>query len=285
MNRKRPSWIKTTAYPIDNTQVKKVIGELKLSTICWEGACPNRYECWNRREAAFLIGGNICTRRCSFCNVKTGKPTNYDVYEPNRLASSIKKLNLKYATVTGVERDDLPDRGAWLYAESVRAIRQLCEQTKIELLIPDFKGEKRLIEYVIASKPDVLGHNLETVERIFRKIRPGFNYNSSLSLLRYASNKVVTKSNIMLGLGERREEVKKLVDDIYATGCRLLTITQYLPPTKQHQPVDRWVTPDEFKTWREYAYECGYWAVYSGPLVRSSYRANEMYSIALDKIA
>jgi lipoic acid synthetase len=282
--REKPSWIRTKAYPVNNTNVKRGINLLKLNTICWQGACPNRFECWNRDEAAFLIGGDICTRNCSFCNVKSGRPKKYDVYEPKRLAQMIKTLQLKYVTVTGVERDDLPDKGAWLYAETVRAIRRSCNGIKIELLVPDFRGVDKALSYVMETRPEVMAHNIETVRRVFKKIRRAFDYDLSLEILRRMSEVGIAKSNIMLGLGETDEEVYQLMQEIYDTGCRLLTITQYLPPSDKHMEVSRWVKPETFKLWQERAQKIGYWAVFSGPLVRSSYRAHEMYEIALKNI-
>jgi lipoic acid synthetase len=252
-----------------------------LHTVCEEAGCPNIYECWEDREATFLIGGDQCTRRCDFCNIATGKPAGYDTDEPRRVAESVQKMGLRYATITGVARDDLADGGAWLYAETVRLVHAAVEDIKVELLIPDFDADPAQLAEVFGSRPEVLAHNVETVPRIFRRIRPGFRYERSLDVLRQArSAGLVTKSNLILGMGESRSEVTEALVDLHAAGCELITITQYLRPSTRHHPVERWVQPEEFVALREEAERIGFAGVMSGPLVRSSYRAGRLYALA-----
>jgi lipoyl synthase len=249
-----------------------------LHTVCQEAGCPNIYECWEDREATFLIGGDQCTRRCDFCQIDTGKPEPLDRDEPRRVAESVQKMGLRYATITGVARDDLPDGGAWLYAETVRAIHELNPGTGVENLIPDFNGEPDLLGEVFASRPEVLAHNVETVPRIFKRIRPAFRYDRSLDVLTRARTfGLVTKSNLILGMGETRDEISQALLDLHAAGCELITITQYLRPSARHHPVERWVPPEEFDELAEEATEVGFSGVLSGPLVRSSYRAGRLY--------
>jgi lipoic acid synthetase len=253
-----------------------------LHTVCEEAGCPNIYECWEDREATFLIGGDQCTRRCDFCNIDTGKPAAYDTDEPRRVAESVQKMGLRYATITGVARDDLPDGGAWLYAETVRLVHAAVPGVKVELLIPDFNAEPQLLAEVFASAPEVLAHNVETVPRIFKSIRPGFRYERSLDVITQArAAGMVTKSNLILGMGETRSEVSDALQDLHTAGCELITITQYLRPSKRHHPVARWVKPEEFVEMQEEALEIGFAGVMSGPLVRSSYRAGRLYDAAL----
>src|SRR5205085_9169703 len=253
-----------------------------LHTVCQEAGCPNIFECWEDREATFLIGGDQCTRRCDFCQIDTGKPQPLDRDEPRRVAESVQKMELKYATVTGVARDDLPDGGAWLYAETVRQIHGLVDGCGVELLIPDFNGEPALLGEVFAARPEVLAHNVETVPRIFKRIRPAFRYERSLDVLTQARTAgLVTKSNLILGMGEERAEISQALRDLYDAGCELLTITQYLRPTPRHHPVERWVKPEEFVELREEAEQIGFAGVMSGPLVRSSYRAGRLYAQAM----
>lgn len=243
------------------------------------GGCPNIFECWEDREATFLIGGDQCTRRCDFCQIDTGKPQALDRDEPRRVGESVVTMDLNYATITGVARDDLEDGGAWLYAETVRQIHALTAEreagaTKVELLIPDFNAEPEQLAEVFSSRPEVLAHNVETVPRIFKRIRPGFRYERSLEVITRAREAgLVTKSNLILGMGETREEVSEALQDLYDAGCELITITQYLRPSVRHHPVERWVKPHEFVELKEEADEIGYSGVMSGPLVRSSYRA------------
>jgi len=279
----KPPWIKTRAkMGPEFTELKGLVRREGLHTVCEEAGCPNIYECWEDREATFLIGGDQCTRRCDFCQIDTGRPAELDRDEPRRVAESVQAMSLRYATVTGVARDDLPDGGAWLYAETVRAIHQLNPGTGVELLIPDFNARPELLAEVFGAAPEVLAHNLETVPRIFRSIRPGFRYERSLDVLRAArAAGLVTKSNLILGMGEERDEISQAMTDLHEAGCDLLTITQYLRPSPRHHPVTRWVRPEEFVELREEAEEIGFLGVLSGPLVRSSYRAGRLYAQAV----
>ncbi|HVE74968.1 MAG TPA: lipoyl synthase [Mycobacteriales bacterium] len=279
---KKPAWIKTRALMgPEYTALKSLVRTEGLHTVCEEAACPNIYECWEDREATFLIGGDHCTRRCDFCNIETGKPASYDVDEPRRVAESVAKMGLRYATITGVARDDLPDGGAWLYAETVRQVHAAMPGIGVEVLIPDFNGEPALLREVFDAQPEVLAHNVETVPRIFKRIRPAFRYERSLDVLTQArAAGLVTKSNLILGMGETREEVSTAMADLRAAGCDLLTITQYLRPSPRHHPIERWVRPEEFEEMAEEATEIGFAGVLSGPLVRSSYRAGRLYAQA-----
>jgi lipoic acid synthetase len=280
---KKPSWIKTRAVMgPEYTALKSLVRAEGLHTVCEEAACPNIYECWEDREATFLIGGDQCTRRCDFCNIDTGKPAGYDTDEPRRVAESVATMGLRYATITGVARDDLPDGGAWLYAETVRLVHAAVHGVKVELLIPDFDAKPDQLAEVFSSAPEVLAHNIETVPRVFRRIRPGFRYERSLEVITQARTAgLVTKSNLILGLGETRAEVSEALEDLHAAGCELITITQYLRPSARHHPVERWVKPEEFVELQEEALETGFAGVMSGPLVRSSYRAGRLYEQAL----
>jgi lipoic acid synthetase len=281
---KKPDWIRTRAkMGPEYTELKALVRREGLHTVCEAAGCPNIYECWEDREATFLIGGDACTRRCDFCQIDTGKPQPLDTDEPRRVAASVQAMGLRYATVTGVARDDLPDGGAWLYAETVRAIHALNPGTGVELLIPDFDGEPVALAQVFEPRPQVLAHNVETVPRIFRRVRPAFRYERSLDVLRQAGAAgLVTKSNLILGMGEERAEVSAAMADLYDAGCDLLTITQYLRPSARHHPVARWVPPQEFAELAEEAQEIGFLGVLSGPLVRSSYRAGRLYRQALE---
>jgi lipoyl synthase len=276
---RKPDWIKTrlrTGPEFQNLQ--ELVKREGLHTVCQEAGCPNIYECWEDREATFLIGGDQCTRRCDFCLIDTGKPAELDRDEPRRVAESIRSMDLRYATITGVTRDDLPDEGAWLYAETVRQVHALSPGTGVEILTPDFSGKRELLGQVFDAAPEVFAHNLETVPRIFRRIRPAFSYDKSLDgLAQGRAAGMVTKSNLILGMGETRAEISLALRDMQAAGCDLVTITQYLRPTPRHHPVDRWVKPDEFVELREEAEEVGFAGVMSGPLVRSSYRAGTLY--------
>jgi lipoic acid synthetase len=282
---KKPSWIKTRAVMgPEYRELKALVKGEGLHTVCEEAGCPNIYECWEDREATFLIGGDQCTRRCDFCNIDTGKPAEYDTDEPRRVAESVATMGLRYATITGVARDDLPDGGAWLYAETVRQVHAAVPGVKVELLVPDFDAEPDLLAEVFASGPEVLAHNVETVPRVFRRVRPGFRYERSLSVLTQArAAGLVTKSNLILGLGETREEVSEALRDLHGAGCELVTITQYLRPSSRHHPVERWVRPEEFVELREEAEQIGFAGVMSGPLVRSSYRAGRLYDLAVER--
>jgi len=280
---KKPPWIKTTArMGPEYTALKSLVKREGLHTVCEAAGCPNIFECWEDREATFLIGGDQCTRRCDFCQIDTGKPAELDRDEPRRVAESVQAMGLRYATVTGVARDDLPDGGAWLYAETVRRIHDLNPGTGVELLIPDFDAKPDQLAEVFGSGPEVLAHNIETVPRIFRRIRPGFRYERSLDVIRAArSAQLVTKSNLILGMGEERAEVSAALHDLHAAGCELITITQYLRPSPRHHPVSRWVRPEEFVELQSEAEEIGFAGVMSGPLVRSSYRAGRLYQQAI----
>ena len=286
---RKPEWIKTRAkMGPEYTALQSLVKREGLHTVCQEAGCPNIFECWEDREATFLIGGDQCTRRCDFCQIDTGKPAEFDRDEPRRVAESVLTMDLNYATITGVARDDLEDGGAWLYAETVRQIHAVTAgretgRTGVELLIPDFNAVPEQLAEVFSSRPQVLAHNVETVPRIFKRIRPGFRYDRSLSVITEArAVGLVTKSNLILGMGETREEVSEALRDLHAAGCELITITQYLRPSPRHHPVERWVKPQEFVELQQEAEEIGFAGVMSGPLVRSSYRAGRLYRQALE---
>ncbi|VEG25832.1 lipoyl synthase [Actinomyces howellii] len=280
---RKPEWLRTRAVVSPTYQeVRGLVRDKGLHTVCAEANCPNIYECWNDREASFLVGGEICTRRCDFCDIATGRPTAYDTDEPARVADSVAQMQLRYATVTGVARDDRPDGGAWLYAETARQIHAKVPGCGVELLIPDFRVRSESLAEVFSSRPEVLAHNLETVPRIFKSIRPAFSYEGSLEVLAAASRAgLLTKSNLILGMGETREEVEEAVDDLVAAGVDILTITQYMRPSPLHHPVDRWVKPEEFIELAALAQERGVSAVMSGPMVRSSYRSGMLWGRAM----
>ncbi|MPZ97054.1 MAG: lipoyl synthase [Propionibacteriales bacterium] len=281
---KKPPWIKTRAtMGPQYRELQELVKGEGLHTVCQEAGCPNIFECWEDREATFLIGGDQCTRRCDFCQIDTGKPAAFDADEPRRVAESVRTMQLRYATVTGVARDDLPDGGAWLYAETVRQIHGLVPGAGVELLIPDFDAVPDQLAEVFGSRPEVLAHNIETVPRIFKRIRPGFRYDRSLSVITAARDDgLVTKSNLILGMGETRDEVSQALADLVDAGCELLTITQYLRPSLRHHPIERWVKPEEFVELQQEALDLGFAGVMSGPLVRSSYRAGRLYQQALE---
>ena len=280
---RKPPWIKTRLRTgPEYTELKKLVQREGLHTVCQEAGCPNIFECWEDREATFLIGGDQCTRRCDFCQIATGKPLPLDTGEPLRVAESVATMGLRYATVTGVARDDLPDGGAWLYAQTAREIHAAVPGCGVELLIPDFNADPAQLAEVFAAAPEVLAHNIETVPRIFRRIRPGFRYERSLEVLRAAREAgLVTKSNLILGMGEEHDEIIEAMRDLRGAGCELLTITQYLRPSAKHHPVTRWVPPEEFAELGQRAEELGFAGVMSGPLVRSSYRAGRLYRQAM----
>ena len=305
---RKPEWIKTRAHMgPEYTKLRSLVAKEGLHTVCQEAACPNIFECWEDREATFLIGGEACTRRCDFCNIDTGKPLPLDRDEPRRVAESVRSMNLKYATITGVARDDLDDEGAWLYAETILQVHQLNPGVGVEMLAPDFSGHSHLLNQVFETRPEVFAHNLETVPRIFKEIRPAFRYERSLDVITQArdyglitkSNLIlgmgetrdeitqardfglITKSNLILGMGETREEITQALVDLRGAGCDLITITQYLRPTAKHHPVVRWVKPNEFVELSKEAEEIGFLGVMSGPLVRSSYRAGRLYNQAM----
>ncbi|MGX1311708.1 lipoic acid synthetase [Streptomyces calvus] len=287
---RKPEWIKTRAkMGPEYSKMQNLVKSEGLHTVCQEAGCPNIYECWEDREATFLIGGDQCTRRCDFCQIDTGKPEALDRDEPRRVGESVVTMDLNYATITGVARDDLEDGGAWLYAETVRQIHQQTAnreggRTKVELLAPDFNAVPEQLAEVFGSRPEVFAHNVETVPRIFKRIRPGFRYERSLKVITEARDYgLVTKSNLILGMGETREEVSEALRQLHDAGCELVTITQYLRPSVRHHPVERWVKPHEFVELKEEAEQIGFSGVMSGPLVRSSYRAGRLYQMAVEK--
>jgi lipoyl synthase len=277
---RKPSWIKTTAkMGPEYQQLQSLVKDQGLHTVCQEAGCPNIFECWEDREATFLIGGSQCTRRCDFCQIDTGKPADFDADEPRRVGESVKTMNLRYATVTGVARDDLEDEGAWLYAETIRQIHQQSPGTGVEILIPDFSGRPELLQQVFEARPEVFAHNVETVPRIFKRIRPAFNYERSLDVITQGRRAgMVTKSNLILGMGEERSEISQALKDLHDAGTDIITITQYLRPSPRHHPVERWVKPEEFIDMAKEAEEIGFLGVLSGPLVRSSYRAGRLWA-------
>lgn len=283
----KPKWIKAKAkIGPEFSELKSLVRTAGLNTVCEEAGCPNIFECWEDREATFLIGGEQCTRRCDFCQIDTGKPADFDADEPRRVAESVKTMGLRYSTITGVARDDLDDGGAWLYAETVRLIHEIDHGdghgTGVELLIPDFNSDDDQLAEVFSSRPEVLAHNIETVPRIFKRIRPGFRYERSLSVITKAREAgLVTKSNLILGMGETNDEVVEAMKDLHEAGCDLLTITQYLRPSSLHHPIDRWVKPQDFVELRDIGEEIGFAGVMSGPLVRSSYRAGRLWAQAM----
>jgi lipoic acid synthetase len=280
---KKPAWIRTRArMGPEYTALKELVRAEGLHTVCEEAGCPNIFECWEDREATFLIGGATCSRNCSFCQIDSGRPEPLDRDEPRRVAESVAKMGLHYATVTGVARDDLDDEGVWLYAQTVREIHTAVPGCGVELLVPDFHARPELLAQVFDAAPEVFAHNLETVPRIFKSIRTGFTYDRSLEVISLArSVGLVTKSNLILGLGEERAEITSTLADLRDAGCDLITITQYLRPSLRHHPVERWVEPTEFAELETEALALGFVAVMSGPLVRSSYRAGRLYRDAL----
>lgn len=282
---KKPEWIKTRAKMGPEYQaLQGLVKSENLHTVCQEAGCPNIFECWEDREATFLIGGSQCTRRCDFCQIDTGKPADLDTDEPRRVGESVAKMNLRYATVTGVARDDLEDEGSWLYAETIREIHRQSEGTGVEILVPDFSGNPEHLGRVFDAQPEVFAHNVETVPRIFKQIRPAFRYERSLDVITQARNfGLVTKSNLILGMGETREEISEALRDLYQAGTDIVTITQYLRPTPRHHPVERWVKPEEFVELKLEAEEMGFLGVLSGPLVRSSYRAGRLWALSMEK--
>lgn len=276
----RPPWLRARLrLTPDFESVQRTVREGRLHTVCFSAACPNLGECWSRGTATFMIGGSHCTRRCGFCDVATGRPAALDPEEPARVAEAVDRLGLAFVVVTCVARDDLPDGGAGQMARSVRAIRERCPGTGIEVLVADYKGCEASLRTVLDAGPDVLNHNLETVERLQRAVRPAARYERSLALLRRAGElrrEIPTKSGLMLGLGERDEEVERALLDLRGAGVALLTLGQYLRPSAAHLPVARYVPPAEFDAWAERARDLGFADVAAGPLVRSSYRAERL---------
>jgi lipoic acid synthetase len=281
---RRPEWLKTRArFGPNYRDLKGIMQTLDLHTVCEEAGCPNIFECWEDREATFLILGDRCTRRCGFCDVQTAKPLGLDRDEPRRVAEGVRAMGLRYVVLTGVARDDQPDGGAGVWAEAIRAVREAVPECRIEVLPPDFKGARDDIATVIDAQPDVFAHNLETVRRLHGTIRPGFDYDRTLETLRIAKELrpgQVTKSNLILGMGERAEEVEGALRDLRAADVDLMTIGQYLQPTQFHLPVDRWVTPEEFSGHAAAGTDMGFAHVEAGPLVRSSYRAGRQLAAA-----
>ena len=280
---KKPRWIRNSVKTgPEYEDMKQKVKGAGLHTVCQEAGCPNIHECWESREATFLIGGSRCSRRCDFCDIASGRPDPLDRDEPRRVAEEVRSLNLNYSTITGVTRDDLEDEGAWLYAEVVRKIHELNPHTGVENLTPDFSGKSDLLQEVFEARPEVFAHNVETVPRIFKRILPAFRYDRSLDVIRQARDfGLITKSNLILGMGETREEVLEALADLVDAGCDNITLTQDLRPGPTYHPIDRWVKPEEFIEYRDAAYEMGFGAVMSGPLVRSSYRAGKLYVEAM----
>ncbi len=273
---KRPDWLKVKLPTGNNySDVRNLMREQKLNTVCEEAKCPNIAECWNHRTATFMILGDTCTRSCGFCNVKLGLPSELDLDEPRRVVDAIKQLDLRHAVITSVNRDELEDGGAEIFKECVRLLREEKPDCTVEILIPDFKGNEKAFETIMQFPPDILNHNLETVKRLYHAVRPQAKYERSLNLIKwFRKNGLRTKSGIMVGIGETTEEVLELMKDLYSHGCEIMTIGQYLQPTKVHLPVDRFVTPEEFGMYKEEGLKMGFKIVESSPLVRSSYHAD-----------
>jgi lipoic acid synthetase len=279
VERRLPDWFKVKFPGGDGySSIKGKLNSYALNTVCEEAACPNIGECWDRGTATLMILGDVCTRACSYCNVKTGRPGEVDFGEPGRVAITVEEMNLKYVVVTSVDRDDLNDGGAGIFASTIKQIRDRVPGVRVEALIPDFNGDRDALTKVMKQRPDVLNHNIETVRRVFRKVRPRGDYDLSLELLARAREiqpDATTKSGMMVGLGETRDEVLETMSDLRAAGCALLTIGQYLRPTKRHHPIIRFYHPDEFKELEEAGMNMGFRSVAAGPLVRSSYHAEE----------
>lgn len=275
--RVKPDWLKIKVPSGENyTEVKKIVREHKLHTICEDGKCPNMGECWGAGTATFMILGNICTRSCNFCAVATGRPTEYDLDEPKRVAEAIRLMKVKHAVLTSVNRDELKDKGAGVWAATIREVKLQNPEVTMETLIPDFKAKWELLEMVIQEKPEVVSHNMETVERLYRIVRPQAKYERSLEQIKRTHEAGRrTKSGIMLGLGETVDEVKKAMDDLLSHGCQVLTLGQYLQPTKMHLAVEEFVSPEKFLFFKEYGEALGFDIVESGPMVRSSYHAEK----------
>lgn len=274
---RRPPWMKIRIRTGENyRQLRDLVRDQRLHTVCEEARCPNIYECWQRRCATIMILGDVCTRSCGFCGVKTGRPPYLDELEPYRVAAAVKAMGLRHCVITSVNRDELPDGGAGLWAETIRQIHQQAPGCGVEVLIPDFQGDRKALQQVIDAGPEILAHNLETVPRLYRRVRPQADYQQSLAVLRYARDQSMTaKSGIMVGLGERPGEVLQLMAEVVAAGCQAFTIGQYLQPTRDHLPVERYVAPDEFSRYRAEGLRLGFEVVEAGPLVRSSYHADE----------
>lgn len=273
----KPKWLKAKLPSgITYRETRKTVDENSLHTVCQSAQCPNMGECWSRGTATVMILGNICTRSCRFCAIQTGRPTELDLGEPARVAIAVAKMHLKHCVVTSVARDDLKDGGASVWAATIRAIHHRCPRTAVEVLTADFLGKTDLLDIVLDAKPEIFNHNMETIERLQRPIRKTAKYDRSLSILEHSAKRgFPTKSGLMLGIGERPEEVEIVLTDMYDAGVRIVTIGQYLQPTIKHEPIDRWVTPEEFAHWKKWGLELGFDVIESGPLVRSSYHADE----------
>jgi lipoic acid synthetase len=275
----RPDWLKVRLPAGENyARLKSLVREQKLHTVCQDARCPNIGECWGKGTATFMILGEVCTRSCRFCAVKTGLPPEYDCDEPARIALAIRKMQLRYAVITSVDRDDLNDGGASIFADTIRQTRAACPGIRLEVLIPDFQGSSEALRVVTEAKPDVLGHNVETVPRLYQSVRPGSRYRRSLDLLSNAKmpeSRLITKSSIMLGLGERHDEILEVLEDLRNAAVDIVTLGQYLQPTRANLPVEKFYTPEEFAEYQDRAYSLGFQSVASGPLVRSSYHAEQ----------
>lgn len=277
MNKRKPEWLRAK-LPTSNEYktVREIVDTHDLHTVCKSAQCPNMGECWSRGTATVMILGNVCTRSCSFCAIQTGRPSELDIGEPARVAESIAKMDLKHAVITSVARDDLKDGGASVWAATIRAIQYRTPECAIEVLTADFRGQQEYLDVVLDACPDIFNHNMETVKRLQRPVRKTARYDRSLWVLRHAKSRgFTTKSGIMLGIGEKEEEIKEVLNDMQSAGVDILTIGQYLQPSQKHAPIDRWVTPEEFAKWKQYALDIGFGACESGPLIRSSYHAEE----------
>ena len=285
--RRLPEWFKVQAPTSDNfNSLKGKLSSAKLNTVCEEAACPNIGECWDRGTATFMILGDICTRACRYCNVKTGRPSQIDIFEPTRVANTVKQMGLSYSVVTSVDRDDLVDGGAGAFAMTIRQIKKFNPDCKVEVLIPDFNGNKSSLETVLKASPDVLNHNIETCRRVFRTVRPKGDYDQSLELLKRVkqlNSKIPTKSGMMVGLGETEDEIIETMNDLRNVDCDLLTIGQYLRPSKKHHKIDKFYHPKEFTKLEHIGMELGFKHVAAGPLVRSSYHADEQHKASKKK--
>ena len=281
MENRKPTWLRAKLPTSAGYKAtREIVDTHNLHTVCKSAQCPNMGECWSRGTATVMILGNVCTRSCSFCAIQTGRPTELDLGEPARVAESIAKMGLKYTVVTSVARDDLKDGGASVWAATIRAIRHRKPDCAIEVLTADFRGQQEYLDIVLDACPDIFNHNMETVKRLQRPIRKTARYERSLWVLKHTKSRgFITKSGIMLGIGEEESEIQQTLQDMVDVGVDILTIGQYLQPTKKHSPIDRWVTPDEFQRWKKYALEIGFGVCESGPLVRSSYHADEQSDV------
>ncbi len=281
MENRKPTWLRAKLPTSAGYKAtREIVDTHNLHTVCKSAQCPNMGECWSRGTATVMILGNVCTRSCSFCAIQTGRPTELDLGEPARVAESIAKMDLKYTVVTSVARDDLKDGGATVWAATIRAIRYRKPDCAIEVLTADFRGQQEYLDIVLDACPDIFNHNMETVKRLQRPIRKTARYERSLWVLKHAKSRgFITKSGIMLGIGEEEAEIQQTLQDMVDVGVDILTIGQYLQPTKKHSPIDRWVTPEEFQKWKQYALEIGFGVCESGPLVRSSYHADEQSDV------